>query len=343
MGAAVPLWLRAVLLVDGRAEGDSQAPDNLHANVETTPPTSTLPFPSPAIGSTEQPATKLKSVSPFRQTVLVGSKLSALAAIFLVAFTLFPSGKPDTESVRNGGAAERSFKGLEGEIVEAELQAAESDPAFSREGFAESDTAGVRPLEIDLVAMAPEILEAEVEAAIEAGEWVEPTIEPESEWTDGGNGVRLPDLLLRIRFCESTNNYGVANNGSSARGAYQFLTMSWDWYGHAERYGVPQAHLATPAQQDEAALLTYQQVGARPWAESRACWDSDSIDPRYLTAAPPATTPPQTTTSAAGGESTTTVSEGSETTAPTTAPSTTSTTAPTTTSTTPSTSSSPQG
>ena len=144
----------------------------------------------------------------------------------------------------------------------------------------------------------------------------------------------VPPVLLKIRFCESTDNYTAANPNSSARGAYQFLTGSWAAYGHADRYGVTQAHLATPAQQDEAALLTYQQVGARPWAESRACWGSDSIDPRYLTAAPPATTPPQTTTSTAAGESTTTASEGSETTAPTTAPSTTSTTAPTTTSTT---------
>lgn len=145
------------------------------------------------------------------------------------------------------------------------------------------------------------------------GQWVEPEVEPESQWVDGGNGVALPDVLLRIRFCESTNNYGAANSYSSARGAYQFLTMSWNWYGHADRYGVASANLATPAQQDEAALLTFQQDGARPWAESRPCWDDPNIDARYLTAGPPATTPPATTTTAPPSTESTTTVEGSTT------------------------------
>jgi hypothetical protein len=91
-------------------------------------------------------------------------------------------------------------------------------------------------------------------------------------WIDAGHGVFVPPILLRIRFCESTDNYLAANPRSSARGAYQFLTGSWSYYGHAARYGVAQAHLATPAQQDEAALLTWQAVGTSPWNASRHCW-----------------------------------------------------------------------
>lgn len=91
-------------------------------------------------------------------------------------------------------------------------------------------------------------------------------------WVDAGHGVFVPPVLLSIRWCESTDNYAAANSRSSARGAYQFLTGSWDWYGHAARYGVPQAHLATPAQQDEAALITWQADGTRPWNASRHCW-----------------------------------------------------------------------
>jgi hypothetical protein len=91
-------------------------------------------------------------------------------------------------------------------------------------------------------------------------------------WVDTGNGVLVPPVLLAIRFCESTDNYQAANRSSTARGAYQFLTGSWDWYGHKDRYGVAQAHLATNAQQDEAALLTWQQDGTRPWNASRHCW-----------------------------------------------------------------------
>lgn len=91
-------------------------------------------------------------------------------------------------------------------------------------------------------------------------------------WVDAGHGVFVPPVLIEIRRCESEHNYEAANSRSSARGAYQFLTGSWSWYGHAERYGVPQAHLATPAQQDEAALITWQADGTRPWNASSHCW-----------------------------------------------------------------------
>jgi hypothetical protein len=91
-------------------------------------------------------------------------------------------------------------------------------------------------------------------------------------FVDAGHGVFVPPVLLEIRRCESTNNYQAANPRSTARGAYQFLTGSWAGYGHAGRYGVSQAHLATNAQQDEAALITWQRDGTRPWNASRSCW-----------------------------------------------------------------------
>ncbi len=93
-----------------------------------------------------------------------------------------------------------------------------------------------------------------------------------ASWVDAGHGVWVPPILLEIRWCESNHDYTAANSRSSARGAYQFLTGSWAAYGHAERYGVPYAHLATPAQQDEAALITWQVSGTRPWNASRHCW-----------------------------------------------------------------------
>jgi len=91
-------------------------------------------------------------------------------------------------------------------------------------------------------------------------------------YVDAGHGVFVPPVLLSIRWCESRDNYTAANPSSSARGAYQFLTGSWAGYGHADRYGVSQAHLATPAQQDEAALITWERDGTRPWNASRHCW-----------------------------------------------------------------------
>ncbi|MEM8924466.1 MAG: transglycosylase family protein [Actinomycetota bacterium] len=99
----------------------------------------------------------------------------------------------------------------------------------------------------------------------------ETTAHPEG-WVDAGHGIFLPPVMLQIRYCESRDNYQAANPNSSARGAYQFLTGSWAAYGHAERYGVNQAHLASNAQQDEAALLTWQRDGTRPWNASKSCW-----------------------------------------------------------------------
>jgi hypothetical protein len=91
-------------------------------------------------------------------------------------------------------------------------------------------------------------------------------------WVDAGHGVFVPPVLLAIRFCESTDNYTAANPHSSARGAYQFLTSSWAAYGHKDRYGVTRAHQATPAQQDEAAVITWERDGTRPWNASKHCW-----------------------------------------------------------------------
>ncbi len=91
-------------------------------------------------------------------------------------------------------------------------------------------------------------------------------------WVDAGHGVLVPPILLEIRWCESRGDYRAANRTSSARGAYQFLRSSWAAYGHATRYGVSTADQATPPQQDEAALITWQRSGTRPWLASSHCW-----------------------------------------------------------------------
>lgn len=91
-------------------------------------------------------------------------------------------------------------------------------------------------------------------------------------WVDAGHGVYVPPILLEIRRCESGHDYQAANRRSSARGAYQFLASSWAAYGHAQRYGVFEAHRATNAEQDEAAVITWKRDGVRPWYASRSCW-----------------------------------------------------------------------
>lgn len=126
----------------------------------------------------------------------------------------------------------------------------------------------------------PETTEAPTDEAPETTETVPETTTTEAPpppahpdgWVDAGHGVFVPPVLLQIRYCESRDNYTAANPASSARGAYQFLRSSWAAYGHADRYGVSEAHLASPAQQDEAALLTWERDGTRPWNASRHCW-----------------------------------------------------------------------
>lgn len=77
----------------------------------------------------------------------------------------------------------------------------------------------------------------------------------------------LPPIMLRIRWCESRNNYTARNPRSSASGAWQFLDSSWAHYA-----GYPRAYLAPPEVQDQKALNVYNSVGTRPWNASRSCW-----------------------------------------------------------------------
>ena len=91
-------------------------------------------------------------------------------------------------------------------------------------------------------------------------------------YIDLGNGVYGPPIGLKIRFCESTNNYTAQNKLSTASGAWQFLDSTWRGYGFSERYHVSKAKYASPFQQDEAFVYAYEQDGTRPWNESKGCW-----------------------------------------------------------------------
>lgn len=145
------------------------------------------------------------------------------------------------------------------------------DPEVGGEGETTTTTVSTESTDTTAGTSTTEAGEGATTTTSQPAETTTSTAHPDG-WVDTGNGVLVPPVLLSIRFCESTDNYSAANPNSSARGAYQFLTSSWAAYGHAARYGVSQAHLATRAQQDEAALITWQQDGTRPWAASSSCW-----------------------------------------------------------------------
>lgn len=71
----------------------------------------------------------------------------------------------------------------------------------------------------------------------------------------------------KIAACESGGRYDARNRRSTASGKYQFLNTTW-----AGRYGVKRAYLATPEQQEQAAMELYVASGLQPWRASQRCW-----------------------------------------------------------------------
>lgn len=86
------------------------------------------------------------------------------------------------------------------------------------------------------------------------------------------HAATIPTVLAKIRYCESGNNYQAQNPSSSASGAYQFLTSTWQSLSAAKGYAT--AAQAPAAVQDAAALELYNQAGTAPWAASQACWSA---------------------------------------------------------------------
>lgn len=86
--------------------------------------------------------------------------------------------------------------------------------------------------------------------------------------TGDGTPAGLSALQLKIRWCESRDNYQAQNSASTASGAWEFLDSTWHSNshlpGHARDY--PQAV------QDRVFLLVFAEQGTRPWVSSESCW-----------------------------------------------------------------------
>lgn len=88
----------------------------------------------------------------------------------------------------------------------------------------------------------------------------------------------LPDILIKIRYCESKDDYTAQNSRSTASGAFQFIDGTWNNYG-----GYAKAKLAPAFIQDEYAFLTYQKEGTKPWNASKHCWQPKARTASNLT------------------------------------------------------------
>ncbi|MDE9366365.1 transglycosylase family protein [Luteipulveratus sp. YIM 133132] len=81
-------------------------------------------------------------------------------------------------------------------------------------------------------------------------------------------------VLEAIKQCESGGDYTAQNPSSSASGAYQFLTSTWQSLNASQGYAT--AASAPASVQDAAALELYQAQGTSPWAASSSCWSKAS-------------------------------------------------------------------
>ena len=76
------------------------------------------------------------------------------------------------------------------------------------------------------------------------------------------------ESMARLRFCESTNNYGAIGGGGTYRGAYQFSQQTWNGvadsaFGGAYK-GLDPANAPAPVQ-DAFTRALFLQRGRAPW------------------------------------------------------------------------------
>lgn len=79
--------------------------------------------------------------------------------------------------------------------------------------------------------------------------------------------------LEAIKQCESGGNYQAQNPTSSASGAYQFLTSTWQSLDASAGYAT--AASAPESVQDAAAVELYNAAGTTPWNASASCWSGN--------------------------------------------------------------------
>jgi len=87
------------------------------------------------------------------------------------------------------------------------------------------------------------------------------------EATEPTRDVLTDDELLRLRMCESTDDYQATNPSGKYRGAYQFDQPTWD--GVAERHFPWLAGLdpvdVEPWWQDAMTRALWSERGRQPW------------------------------------------------------------------------------
>lgn len=76
----------------------------------------------------------------------------------------------------------------------------------------------------------------------------------------------------RIGWCESHGNLKAKNPNSSAKGEYQFLKGSWNYYGKELWGDELSSKDIYSTDSRELAWYVYSKYGNKPWENSRWCW-----------------------------------------------------------------------
>lgn len=88
-------------------------------------------------------------------------------------------------------------------------------------------------------------------------------------------GINQVNEINRIAYCESKNDPLASNPNSSAKGRFQFLKGTWDYYG-TELWGkeILSKNVLDYNDSTELAFYVFQKYGNKSWSASSYCWNS---------------------------------------------------------------------
>jgi len=93
--------------------------------------------------------------------------------------------------------------------------------------------------------------------------------------------LEVPELLERIAVCESNNIATAKNPNSSAKGRFQFIKGSWEYYGK-QLWGDEWKNkdIFNYDHNTELAVYVFNKNHTRDWESSRPCWSKKVLASR---------------------------------------------------------------
>ncbi len=83
-----------------------------------------------------------------------------------------------------------------------------------------------------------------------------------------------PSRMAKVVWCESRMKSDAKNPHSSARGLFQWLTGSWNYYGKQLWGSLKGKDPYNPIDNIDLAIYVIQKRGYQDWGSSKGCWSS---------------------------------------------------------------------